>query len=133
MEVTYEQVKKDLRNLKHLEYSIQTFTQANERLKRQYELHKKDGLSTEAELEKLLEAIKRLDASKFIRKSIEKKDKYFSAISQLEPMNQTIIVDSVINGVTYWKIGNKLGFSEIAIKKRVERSIRQIMEIINNS
>ena len=131
--LSFEQVKKDLRSLKHLEYSIQTFTEAHERLRKQYEAHKNDGLSTEVELKKLLDAINRLDASKFIRKSIEKKDKYFEAISQLEPMNQTIIVDSVINGVTYWKIGNKLGFSEIAIKKRVERSIRQIMEIVNNN
>ena len=130
--LSFEQVKKDLRSLKHLEYSIQTFTEAHERLKKQYEAHKNDGLSTEAELKKLLDAINRLNASEFIRKSIEKKDRYFEAISQLEPMNQTIIIDSVINGVTYWKIGNKLGYSDETIKKRVNKSIKQIVKILNN-
>ena len=130
--LSFEQVKKDLRSLKHLEYSIQTFTEAHERLKKQYEVHKKDGLSTEAELKKLLDAINRLNASEFIRKSIEKKGRYFEAISQLEPMNQTIIIDSVINGVTYWKIGNKLGYSDETIKKRVNKSIKQIVKILNN-
>jgi DNA-directed RNA polymerase specialized sigma24 family protein len=130
--LSFEQVKKDLRSLKHLEYSIQTFTEAHERLKKQYEAHKNDGLSTEAELKKLLDAINRLNTSEFIRKSIEKKDRYFEAISQLEPMNQTIIIDSVINGVTYWKIGNKLGYSDETIKKRVNKSIKQIVKILNN-
>ena len=130
--LSFEQVKKDLRSLKHLEYSIQTFTEAHERLKKQYEAHKNDGLSTEAELKKLIDAINRLNASEFIRKSIEKKDRYFEAISQLEPMNQTIIIDSVINGVTYWKIGNKLGYSDETIKKRVNKSIKQIVKILNN-
>ena len=129
--VTFEQVKKDLRNLRYLECSIRTFTEANEKLKKQYEKHKEDKNSAEEELKKLEEARKKLDTNGFIKKSIEKKQRYFDAISHLEPINQTIIIDSVINGETYWKIGIKLSFSEIAIKKRVNKSIGQIVEYLN--
>ena len=124
--VTFEQVKKDLRNLKHLEYSIQTFLVASEKFKKQYENHRENG-ATEEQLKIFKESIDKLDANEFIKQSILKKEQYFDAISHLEPINQTIIIDSVINGETYWKIGNKVGFSEVAIKKRVNKSIRQIV------
>ena len=73
----------------------------------------------------------KLDTDGFIKKSIIKKEQYFEAISSLEPINQTIIIDSVINGVAYWKIGNKLHFSEVTIKKRVNKSIRQLVDYLN--
>ena len=126
--VTFEQVKKDLRNLRHIEYSIRTFSEARSRLQHQYDECEKAG-DVET-LEKLKESISKLDANGFIKRSIVKKDKYFKAIACLEPMNQTIIIDSVINGVPYWKIGNQLGFSEVAIKKRVNKAINQIAELV---
>jgi len=129
--LSFEEVKKDLTSLKHLEYSIHTFTEAHERLNKQYALHKEKNLSTEAELKKLKDAIDRLNASDFIKKSIEKKDRYFEAIAKLDPMNQTILVDFVINGEAYWKIGNKLGFSSEGVRKRVRRAIKQIVKILN--
>lgn len=129
--VNFEQVKQDLRNLKHIEYSIQTFTEAQEKLQKQYEKHKQTKSATDEDLQKLKESMDKLDANGFIKQSILKKDQYFEAISHLEPINQTIIVDSVINGVTYWKIGNKLGFSEVAIKKRVNKAVRQIVDYLN--
>lgn len=128
--ITFEQVRHDLRNLKHIEYSIQTFTEAHNKLQRQYEQHKNNGASEE-DLRKLSESIKKLDANGLIKQSIEKKDKYFEAIAHLESVNKTIIIDSVINGVTYWKIGNKLGYSDETIKKRVNKSIKQIVDYIN--
>ena len=128
--VSFEQVKQDLKNLKHIEYLIQTFTDAQERLQKQYDKHKSNG-ATEEDLNKLKESMKKLDTDGFIKESILKKEKYFEAISNLEPINQTIIIDSIINGVTYWKIGNKLHFSEITIKKRVNKSIRQIVGYLN--
>lgn len=129
--ITFEQVKQDLRNLKHIEYSIQTFTEAHDKLQKQYDKHKQDKSATDEDLKKLQLSLEKLDTNEFIKKSIEKKEQYFEAISHLEPINQTIIIDSVINGVTYWRIGNKLGFSEIAIKKRVNKSIRQIVDYLN--
>lgn len=130
--VSFEQVKQDLRNLKHIEYSIQTFTEAHEKLQKQYEKHKQNESATDEDLQKLKESMEKLDANGFIKQSILKKEQYFEAISHLEPINQSIIIDSVINGVTYWKIGNKLGFSEVAIKKRVNKSVRQIVDYLNN-
>ena len=129
--VNFEQVKQDLRNLKHIEYSIQTFTEAQEKLQKQYEKHQQDKSATDEDLKKLKESMDKLDANGFIKQSILKKEQYLEAISHLEPINQTIIVDSVINGVTYWKIGNKLGFSEVAIKKRVNKAVRQIVDYLN--
>ena len=129
--ITFEQVKQDLRNLKHIEYSIQTFTEAQDKLIKQYEKHKNNPESTKKDLEKLQDSLNKLDTNGFIKQSIEKKEKYLEAISHLEPINQTIIIDSVINGVTYWKIGNRLGFSEVAIKKRVNKCVRQIVEYLN--
>ncbi len=130
--VSFEQVKQDLRNLKHIEYSIQTFTEAQEKLQKQYEKHKQNKSATDEDLQKLKESMEKLDANGFIKKSILKKEQYFEAISHLEPINQSIIIDSVVNGVTYWRIGNKLGFSEVAIKKRVNKSVRQIVNYLNN-
>ena len=130
--VSFEQVKKDLRNLKHIEYSIQTFTEAQEKLQRQYDKHKQNESAKAEDLHKLKESMKKLDVNGFIKQSILKKEKYFEAISHLEPINQTIIVDSVINGVAYWKIGNRIGFSEVAIKKRVNKSVKQIVDYLNN-
>jgi len=40
--ITFEQVKQDLRNLKHIEYSIQAFTEAHDKLQKQYEKHKQN-------------------------------------------------------------------------------------------
>lgn len=128
---SFEQVKQDLRNLKHIEYSIQTFTEAQDKLIKQYEKHKDNPNANKEDLDKLQESLRKLDANGLIKKSIEKKEKYFEAISHLDSINQTIILDSIINGVTYWKIGNKLGFSEIAIKKRVNKSVRQIVDYLN--
>lgn len=128
--VSFEQVKQDLRNLKHIEYSIQTFTEAYNKLQMQYDKQRGSNASEE-DLKRLNDSIKKLDPNGLIKQSIEKKEKYFEAISHLESINQTIIIDSVINGVTYWKIGNKLGYSEVAIKKRVNKSIRQIVDYIN--
>lgn len=127
--MTFEQVKRELRNLRHIEYAIRTFSEARSRLLHQYEECAKTE-DTET-LEKLKESISKLDANEFIRKSIVKKDLYFNAIACLEPINQTIIIDSVINGVPYWKIGKQLGFSEVAVKKRVNKAIHQIAEIMN--
>ena len=128
--VSFEQVKQDLRNLKHIEYSIQTFTEAFNKLQMQYEKQKGSNASEE-DLKRLNDSINKLDPNGLIKQSIEKKEKYFVAISHLDPINQTIIVDSIINGVTYWKIGNKLGYSEVAIKKRVNKSIKQIVDYLN--
>lgn len=128
--VTLEEVKRDLKSLKHLEYSIRAFGVACENLQKQYDFYKNAGGVSE-DVERLRVAIKNLKISELIKSSIAKKEKYFEAIAFLEPINRTIIVDSVINGCTYWQIGKKLGYSDEAIKKRVNKAIKQIAEFVN--
>ena len=129
--VTFEEVRKDLRSLKHLEYSIQVFNNACDNLNKQYESYLKSSAKLE-EIEKLKESILKLNTEGIIKKSIEKKDKYFQVISKLEPIERTIIIDSVINGVTYWEIGRRLNYSSETIKKKVNKAISKIVEILNN-
>ena len=128
--ITVDEVRKDLKSLKHLEYSIRVFERSCELLNKQYESYLKSGANSN-DIEKLKKSIEKLNTSGLIAKSLEKKDKYFSAIGKIDEIDRIIIIDSVINGVTYWEIGRKLNYSVDAIKKRVGKALLSLVDILN--
>lgn len=120
-----EQIKSDLRQIRHLSHSIDTKISAKERLERQKVL-----LKDAAETDKIERVISSLHIDEHIAKATTLEEKYISAIQKLSPTEQIIIVDSYINGLTYWQIGEKIGYSESGIKKRVNKIIEKIAESI---
>lgn len=129
--LTFDEVRNDLKSLRHIEYSIQATQEASTRLKRQLEICKQSKFISPDELHKLKNSIEKLDSNEFIKQSIEKKEKYFEAISHLEEPNKTIIVDLIINGTKYKEIALKLHFSIECIKKRSNKAINDIKTYIN--
>ena len=55
---------------------------------------------------------------------------YMEAISKLEPLDRTIILDGYINGKAYWKIGRDIGYTEVGIQKRVNKIIEILANLI---
>ena len=102
---TFKDVKIELKNLKHVEHLTNAISGA---------------------------CANGVDLAKCLQASAEIREKYIDAISKLDVENQTILIDSFVNGMSYRSIGRKLSYSEETIKKRVKKSIRQIVEYLNN-
>ena len=126
------EVKKDLRELKnqmHALKGLETLTKTHEmRVKLLSRLPKSERVCALIENEEQL--IQRIDASGAFERAQELELFYIDAINKLSPTDKSIIVDTFLNGLPYWKIGAELGFSEETIRKRVVRAISQIAKMV---
>ena len=122
------EVKKDLRELKKHAHAIEKLQSAQSthlaRIKMLEKMEKSDRINEIIEKEKRHLTI--LPLAKEIESARELEEKYMNAISTLAPIEKSIIIDTYINGVPYWKIGNELGYSEEGIRKRIAKAIREI-------
>ena len=82
-------------------------------------------------IEKELAHLDSLPICKEIEKAREIEEKYMGAIMELDPIEKSIIVDTYINGVPYWKIGIELGYSEEGVRKRLAKAIKSIACQVN--
>ena len=53
------------------------------------------------------QSLEDIDVLGYIKSSHDLESKYRQAINSLDPVDRTIIIESFINGVAYWKIGNQ--------------------------
>lgn len=125
--MTVDEVKKELRELKHIEKCIkvrETIRDLRERrLKWLRSQPKSDEINEEiSEITEILGALKIND---YIRKANRLEKKYMSAISTLAPDDQIIALECFVKGdKTYYQVGNDIGYSDEWVKVRV----RKIME-----
>ncbi|MBQ4584838.1 MAG: sigma-70 family RNA polymerase sigma factor [Clostridia bacterium] len=76
------------------------------------------------------QSLDEVDVLGYIKESRDLEAKYQRAINSLDPVDKTIIIESFINGVAYWKIGNQLGFTSEGIRKRIQRALTKIARMV---
>lgn len=126
--IDIETIKKDLRQLRKVTHSIEALLTMKEKHERRLAYLSGRPSSPEVEeekkrIEKLLEGI---DLQGYIKRATTLEEKYMAAIDKLEPLDKKIIVDGYINGKAYYKIGRDIGYTEVGIRKRLEKIIKQI-------
>lgn len=127
-----EQIKKDLRRIRKLSHAIEASTSARERLenRRRFLLGTEQTESTKAEISKIERVISSFNLEEHISEATKLEQKYIMAVSKLPPLDQVIILDAYINGLTYWQIGRKIGYSESGVKKRINKVVESLIDII---
>lgn len=127
-----EQIKKELRRIRKLSHVIEASTKARERLENRRKLLEKAEQSEKSklEIEKIERVISSLNVEHLIAESTELEERYIKAISTFPPLDQVIIIDSYINGLTYWQIGRKIGYSESGVKRRIKKVVERLADII---
>ncbi|MBO5440852.1 MAG: sigma-70 family RNA polymerase sigma factor [Clostridia bacterium] len=125
-------IKKDLRQLKKTIHIIEALKCVQERYQQRIET-----LSRLALTDKVKEQIRTtkrimglMSIEEYIKEATEIEAKYMSAINQLDPLDKAIVLDNLVNGIPYWKIGLKLGYTEDGIKKRINKAIRKLSSIM---
>ena len=87
----------------------------------------KENLEEATKIRKNLESLRVEDC---IKEATELESRYMEAISKLEPLDRTIILDGYINGKAYWKIGRDTGYTERGVQKRVVIAIETLANYI---
>ncbi len=122
------EVKKDLRELKHHAHAIEKLKMAQNthlaRISMLERMEKTDKIKEIIECER--RHIELLPISEEIERARLLEEKYIDAISTLGPIEKSIIIDTYINGIPYWKIGITLGYSEEGIRKRLAKALKEI-------
>ncbi len=126
------QVKQDLRHLRKITHSIEVALQVKERHEKRLEVLQQGKQSPDEidEIMKIEKILSTLHIEESIKRATELELRYVDAIDKLEPLDKAIIQDCYINGNAYWKAGRSIGFSPEGIRKRAEKAIRKLAEII---
>ncbi len=125
-------VKKELRELKSTVHIIDTLKNTqiryNERIEALLRLPKTKRIEEQISNLKRVLSLMRLDA--YIEKATALEKKYIVAINKLDNIEKTLILDTFINGISYWKIGLNLGYAEETVRKKVSRAIRKLSTLL---
>lgn len=123
-----EEVKRDLKNLKSYTHSINKLKETQltyeMRIKMLERMERTEKINNIIEREKNL--IATLDVATKINEALLLEEKYMGIIMSLEPLDRSIILDTYINGLPYWKIGMQVGYSEEGIRKKISKIIKNI-------
>lgn len=127
-----EKVKKDLRRLRKLTHSIDVLLRVEEMhgLRISYLERNATTNGNVRKAERIRNALSSLRISESIEEATALEELYIGAISKLEPIDRTIILESYINGKTYRNIGEDIGYTEAGVQKRVNRIIETIATLI---
>ena len=127
------EVKKDLRELKKHAHAIERLQKAQKthlaRIKMLERMNQPE--ITKEIIENELRHIEILPLCKEIDSAREIEEKYMDAISALGPIEKSIVIDTYINGIPYWKVGADLGYSEEGVRKRLSKAIKEITTFFN--
>ena len=127
------EVKRDLRELKKHTHAIERLRLAQSthyaRIEMLNRMEKTDKINEIIEKEK--RHIELLPIEKEIESARELEEKYMNAISTLGPIDKSIVIDTYINGLPYWKVGISLGYSEEGIRKRLAKATKAIYSFVN--
>ena len=125
-------IKKDLRRLRKITHSVEVALQVKERHERRLSYLEREKPTKEniEEAQKIRTNLSSLRIDDIIKEATALESLYMEAISKLEPLDSTIILDGYINGKAYWKIGRDIGYTEIGIQKRVSRIIEILATLV---
>ena len=125
-------IKKDLRRLRKITHSVEVALQVKERHERRLSYLEREKPSEEniEEAQKIRKNLASLRIDDIIKEATTLESPYMEAISKLEPLDRTIILDGYINGKAYWKIGRDIGYTEVGIQKRVNKIIEILANLI---
>ena len=126
------EVKKDLRELKKYTHAIKQLESAQRthmaRIKLLESVEGGDKIKRLIEREKAL--ILSTKAPEVIEYACALEEKYMAVINSLPLIDRGIIVDCVINGTPYWKIGLQIGYSEEGVRKKISKIIAKIAQMM---
>lgn len=127
-----EKVKSDLRRLRKITHSITVALECKQNHERRLEVLRNGRQTQEAteEIKKLEEVLGSLHIEENIKKATALESLYMEAIDKLEGFDKIIIIDGYINGKAYWKIGRDIGYTEVGIRKRVEKAIEKLASLL---
>lgn len=125
-------IKNDLRQLKKTIHIIEALKGSQDRYIKRIEM-----LSRLAQTDKIKERIEStknvmdlMNIEEYIEEANNLERKYMGAINQLEPLDRAIIVECFINGLPYWKLALKLGYSEDGIRKKADKIMRKLLKLM---
>ena len=85
---------------------------------------------TEALVAKEMELIKGFGLEEEIEKSERLESFYSEALAQLDVLDRAILLDFYLKGDACYKVAMEYGFSEGGLRKRIDRTVKQIAEKI---
>lgn len=125
-------IKKDLRQLKKTIHIIDALKGVQERYIKRIEslsrLIQTDRIKEQIKTTKAVLALMNID--QYIEEATSLESKYMYAINQLEPIEKAIILDSFVNGMPYWRVGLKLGYTEESLRKKADKIMRKLTSIM---
>ena len=117
-----KKVKNDLKRMRILTHSIDSATKAEKKHENRI-LYIRRSRGEEQEKEKRIENLHKLiddlKIDELVNEFCELEATYMTAINELESIDKAILLDSLFNGLTYREIGNRIGYSERGIQKRM--------------
>lgn len=129
---TTEKIKRDLRQLRKITHSIEVSLQVKERHERRLEVLQQGKQSKEVseEIAKIQQVLSTLRIEESIKRATALELRYAEAISKLDPLDKTIILDGYINGKAYWKIGRDIGYTEVGVQKRIKKIFERLATLL---
>ena len=126
------EVKKDLRELKKYTHAIKQLECAQRTHLARIKLLESigGGEKTNKLIERERALLAALDAKTVIEGACTLEEKYMTKINELPLPDRGIIIDCVINGTPYWKIGLEIGYSDEGVRKRVSKIIAKIAQMM---
>ena len=120
----------DLRSIRKLAHNISAATRAKSNYVERLELLRAQEPSNAVRSEeaRIHRLIKGLNIEKLIHTSGELEAIYMPIIDTFDPLDRAIIIDAVVNGKAYWRIGREIGYTERGIQKRMTEMIRRLAE-----
>ena len=134
MKKTYEEVKKDLKELHKINRAITVYLRAKQNREDIIKDLKATGKATvNPELMEIIdENLKKIRCNKDLNEWARLENLYLDAINELNNMGQRLITQYFLNGLTYKTIAKKENYSHQNIQKIISQQIRIIRDIINN-
>lgn len=125
-------VKKDLRQLRTIAYSIERQLEVKRRHEERLEVLRSKEQTEEVKeaIERTEKALASLDIAEDIQQAAALEARYMEAISRLDRLDRAIILDGYINGTPYWKIGRSIGYSERGVQERVRIIVKRLAEML---
>jgi len=128
-----ERIKRDLRRLRKITHGIEVSMRVKEMHEKRLVYLRALSPSTadaEEEAEKICKNLSVLRIEDSIKEATALESLYMDAISKLDPLDRTIILDGYINGKPYWKIGRDIGYTERGVQKRIGAIIEKLAKML---
>ena len=120
--MTKEDVRRELAQLRRLSQNADAVCRARERRRRRMELlHRKEDPAGDTVFAAFENEIDRL---------VDMEARYIAASGHFEAIDREILLDCLIGGKTYRALGDALGYSTENIRKRAQRIVKRLVEIL---